>query len=497
MAILQALLSFLTRSLGKAVNAIFGWAVLALFGQTSPKEQTMLSAVVAAAAAWPILAVGTIFPKAALLVVAFVPLAKSVPSIWLRIVWITLALAVPFIVGAVIAARSPEDRLPESTPKKILRGFQVTLALALAFLIMLVITPILKIVDIGRGRKTLHVPAVMDKRFTAEAMETLAGELRGHDLEVHRAPAPWHMTAPSKILLKLGGPAFGSMASDRPEYRRSELLEVAVPANETLLRGKAKPLARAQALCSEVYGPRPVVQTFNAQAQQLEKQIKRVWSIYLESPRRHQDSAVLRARINEIGRGLAKSDDLPWDEWQLVYRLLLQLDRALRGETPLLSQSKEEEMPKEPEKLQLPGPANLTPIKPGAIAEAQPMLEGLSNRELLSTIVQSATLLAKKEIELAKTEIKADLKRETAMAKGLGVAGLCALFTVNMMLVACALALGNVVAEWAAALIVAGAVLLAGTIAGVVGWGKRVKSPLEATRKTLKEDVTWAKERLA
>jgi hypothetical protein len=65
------------------------------------------------------------------------------------------------------------------------------------------------------------------------------------------------------------------------------------------------------------------------------------------------------------------------------------------------------------------------------------------------------------------------------------------------MLVACALALGKVLPEWAAALIVAGAVLAVGTIAGVVGWGKRVKKPMEATLRTLKEDALWAKERLA
>ena len=83
------------------------------------------------------------------------------------------------------------------------------------------------------------------------------------------------------------------------------------------------------------------------------------------------------------------------------------------------------------------------------------------------------------------------------MAKGLGVAGLCAIWAVSLMLVAGAFALATVLPGWAAALIVAAAVLLVGTIAGLVGWGKRVKQPLEATRRTLKEDALWAKERLA
>src|SRR5207245_11208199 len=106
--------------------------------------------------------------------------------------------------------------------------------------------------------------------------------------------------------------------------------------------------------------------------------------------------------------------------------------------------------------------------------------------------VESATLLAKKEFELGKTELRADLKSEVAMAKGLGVAGVCALCTLNMLLVTIALALGNVMAEWGAALLVAAIVLAVGTVFGLVGWGKRVKEPLQATRRSLTEDARWA-----
>jgi uncharacterized membrane protein YqjE len=124
-------------------------------------------------------------------------------------------------------------------------------------------------------------------------------------------------------------------------------------------------------------------------------------------------------------------------------------------------------------------------------------VEGMSNRELVRHVIDSATLLAKKEIELAKTELRADLKQELGMVKRLGVAGVCALCMLNLLLVALAMALGSVMPEWGAALLVAAAVLAAGLVAGLTGWGKRVKTPLEATRRTLKEDAQWATERLA
>jgi hypothetical protein len=151
------------------------------------------------------------------------------------------------------------------------------------------------------------------------------------------------------------------------------------------------------------------------------------------------------------------------------------------------------------ERVPLPGPRNVAKLLPRqSLQTAVPgAMQDLSNRELIGQVIDSATQLAKKEIELAKSELRSDIKAELAMAKGLGVAGLCALWAVGLMLVACALALGTVIPEWAAALIVAGVVLAVGTVAGLIGWGKRVKKPLEATRRTLKEDALWAKERLA
>ncbi len=85
------------------------------------------------------------------------------------------------------------------------------------------------------------------------------------------------------------------------------------------------------------------------------------------------------------------------------------------------------------------------------------------------------------------------------MAGGLGVAGICALLTVNMLLVALVLGLAEAGfwRGWLGALIVAAVVLAIGTVAGLFGWGRRVRKPMETTRRTLKEDVQWAKERVA
>jgi hypothetical protein len=42
MAILQSLLALISRSAGKILNAVFGWAVRALFGRASETQRTLL-----------------------------------------------------------------------------------------------------------------------------------------------------------------------------------------------------------------------------------------------------------------------------------------------------------------------------------------------------------------------------------------------------------------------------------------------------------------------
>jgi uncharacterized membrane protein YqjE len=123
----------------------------------------------------------------------------------------------------------------------------------------------------------------------------------------------------------------------------------------------------------------------------------------------------------------------------------------------------------------------------------------ISTRELIGRIVSEGVALVKKEIELAKVELKADIKADVKTAKALGVGAVLGLCALNMALVAAVLALAPMVPipAWATALIATGVILAAAAIVGLLGWQTRVKQPLERTRRHLKEDAKWMKERLA
>jgi hypothetical protein len=133
------------------------------------------------------------------------------------------------------------------------------------------------------------------------------------------------------------------------------------------------------------------------------------------------------------------------------------------------------------------------------LPEEEARLRGLALRELLAELARKGSLLARKEIELAQVEARQQLRAEIKMAGGLGVAGVCGLLTLQLLLVAVAFALmeGDVLPGWAAALLLAAVVLAIGTAAGLWGWARRVRRPLEATRGSLRQSVRWVKEQVA
>jgi hypothetical protein len=506
MAIIQALLALISRSLGRVLSAVFGWAVVALFGETSRTKKIWLSALVAAAAAWPLLLIGTITPKAAALILAFVPVPGWVPAWTVRAVWITLALAVPLAVGVAVAVRQPNkmrasartlsgprhDTIKSSRWAQMARGLPITIGVASAFLIVFVTVPALRITSFIRRRVDLHIPLVTDVNSYEGVAAEVARTLTSHGFEVSPAEPPWWMTAPSRILLWVDRASFATYVPRRFAYYRGQRLEVALYPNALLLRGDAQDAAWAHGVLVEALTATPGLQTFDPSAQDIEKQIRRVWQVYRQNPEAHRHSSALSARLTEISHEIYRLP-VTYDEWQIIYRQALQLSRALGGERQLLEQTiNPKGVPEHARTLQEED-VMATPIARVGAARA----ENLSTRELVAEITGKVSLLVKKEVELAKTELKANAEAELAMVKALAAGAVAALLGLNTLLVAVVLALAMKMPGWLAALIVGGVVLVVGVVLGYLGWNWRVTTPLAVTRKTIREDVQWAKERVA
>jgi hypothetical protein len=353
MVIIQALFSFLSKMAGKVLNAIFGWAVVALFGRSSSKQQMLLTGLVGAAAAWPLLLAGIAFPKVAALVLAFVPFSSRIPSLAVRVAWMVLSLAVPIAVGLVVASKAPPGSPRESFAKRVWRGFPITAGIAGAFSLMFIVVPALRVISMVRGRQDEHVP-MLTTGAGYDRVATMIDEiLQRHGLQAKRTTPSWWLMAPSRILGALGGASLRGFMPAELAYWLGPDLELALYPSDLLIRGAKAKAAWAHGVLAEGLTHGPGLQTLDAKAQEIEQEIRRVWAELDKGERtnastkesaRHRDQSSLLARLGEIAQSLGKIA-VPYDDWQVLYRETVQLDRALHGEAQLLDSILTQEPP--------------------------------------------------------------------------------------------------------------------------------------------------------
>ena len=313
---------------------------------------------------------------------------------------------------------------------------------------------------------------------SADAYDDVARRMedvfRKHDFDVSRSEPPWWLDAPTDLLRKMGGKALRGFVPAQLAYWRGPRLEVALHPSDLLLRGKQGITAWAHGLVVEELARSEALQTFDPAAQALEKRIRRLWHLLDENPVAHRNSPVLRRGLSEVIEQLGGLD-VGYEEWSVLYRECGQLSRAIEGRPQLLA--KEDDMANDGDderskQLSKVAKAELAPVDPSSLPSTQ----------LVGETAREAIALIKAQVELAKSELKEDLRSEVAAAKGLSVAAVAGLSGLSVLLVAAAFGLAAVMPIWAALLIVAGVMLLVAGIAAAIGV-KKLRVPLQRTRK--------------
>ena len=121
-----------------------------------------------------------------------------------------------------------------------------------------------------------------------------------------------------------------------------------------------------------------------------------------------------------------------------------------------------------------------------------------STPELLRSIASDTSVLLRKEMELAKQEIVEAVTARMQAAAAMAAAGFLFIFMLVFLGLAGAVALDRVLPGWAARLVVAGGFLLL-AVPAVLFALRRLRKPglaPEETKRTVKEDVEWAKQQL-
>jgi hypothetical protein len=117
--------------------------------------------------------------------------------------------------------------------------------------------------------------------------------------------------------------------------------------------------------------------------------------------------------------------------------------------------------------------------------------------DVLQDIVRNIQDIVGSEVRLAKTEIREEVAKAKTASVWLGVGALSGSFSVFFFLFAMVYALANFVPNWAAALIVAGALAISASVTLYVATKqfKQVRPAPDQTLESLRENLEWAKRR--
>jgi hypothetical protein len=475
MAFLSAIFSLLSRKIGDLLQALFGWSITGLFGRLRSSKQTALSVALILAIVWPLLVIGCFLPDVAAWAVAFIPLHQWLGDTLLRVLWIVLAVISPIVVGLITAWVAPSRRQKGSVFRTILSGFPLTVGLFLSFLMTFFIVPALKLIAMARRWEDEHVFLQPKEGEYHRILNELAQACQKAGVQVTEWSVPKVMQAPVRVLRFFARGGIEPLVNENPRMLRGDGLELYLYPADLMLRGRNEQTRRVRAAMLREMTQAPAYLTEDHKAQKLEDRIKGAW----ETLARHRDLAEVREVMQQRARDLSQALDeanVPYDDFVLLFSNLQRLERVVHAE------------PSDPA-------ARTAAIaaKEGTMPATDPNPE-TSTVTLIKDAVDEAKALFKTEIALARDEAKKQIAEVKVAGIAMSSAAVAALLGLAMLLVALVLT----IAPHPVTALVAGITLLVGAgLAGLVGYLKLPKKPLEQTQERLEINAQVLKETVA
>ena len=304
-----ALFAFVSRQLGRLLSLAFSWATLVLFGQVSKDKQLLLSIMALLSLVWPIAIAGVALPSVGTFLLGLVTVPPWIES-WVRIGMLVLAIAAPLGVGFVASRLRDQRPGAVGMVRALLAGYPNALALAVVLVWLMLATPVLKLGALARRHETAHVPIAIKPGGYEVVVRDLTDALGRAGVRVRRTQAPWPLALPGRILALVGGSGVRALVPERLVQLRGADLIITIHPMDLGLSGKSKVLARARSALVRELSFTEAYQTWAKEAQQIEDALMRA------------DKG--EVSVETIARQLA-TIDLPFEEWEILYRIMLQV----------------------------------------------------------------------------------------------------------------------------------------------------------------------------
>ncbi len=332
MAFLAALFAIGSRFAGKIVTTALGWASTLLFGRVPASRQALMLGVTFGSVIWVVLLAGVLFPDIGTFLLVFIPDQQLVPESVIRIIMLVGAAIVPAVVGVLTLMLQPDrPRTPRRVAGAIGRGYPLTALLAVLLVFLAALAIYRRARSLARRWDDAHVPLVVEPGRYDEVADDLDRALAAVDIEVAPSLAPAAMSKPARWVAAIAGEDAAALVPARMIQLQGDGLDILIYPMDLLVTGRPELVVRARAAMASRLTTSAAHLTVTAEAQQLEDRIAALAQPAPDRPDQPRpfDGAVA-AEFAAIDDELATLR-IPYDEWEVLYRERLQVERDLRA----------------------------------------------------------------------------------------------------------------------------------------------------------------------
>jgi hypothetical protein len=331
-AILAALIAFGSRFASKILTTALGWASTLLFGRVPANRQILLLGITFGSVIWMVMVAGFIVPDIGTFLLLLVPPQDIVPEAVIRLFMLIGVLVVPGVVGVLtLALTSKEERAGRRALEAVARGYPLTVLLAVLLVFLAVLAIWRKASSLARRWTDAHVPMVVKPGAYDQVADDLDRALTDSGFDLEPTSAPASMSLPAKWLARVAGRTSAALVPDRMMRLRGNDLDILIYPMDVLISGKSEAVTRARAAIASRLTTTAAHLTVTAEAQAIEDRLTALAGgtpVEGAAPPRFDDAAA--AEFAAIDEALT-TIEVPYEEWEVLYRQRLQVERDLRA----------------------------------------------------------------------------------------------------------------------------------------------------------------------
>ena len=327
MTTLISILGIAGRFAGDLLTSALGWASSLLFGRVPRSHQVFLVLMMAASILWTVFLLALVLPSIGSFMLATTPHPPFVDQAWLGVVLLVGAITLPMAVGLAGFLVPAEGERPtgRAAVVEIARGYVLAPMITGLLVFLAGVGLVRKICSWRHHWSDVHVPIVAKARGYDRLVADLQGALSRVELPVAAEEAPWVLTVPGRLLGRVAGANVRRLHPDRLIELTAPDLRIGVYPSDIAISGSAKNGGRARAAVVSRLATSAAHLTTSAESQEVED---RLGEIAKSGRQANGDASAISARFEEIDATLLDLA-VPPDEWDILYRVRLQIERDL------------------------------------------------------------------------------------------------------------------------------------------------------------------------